>query len=172
MKYHNEPGFFTGSREDFVRFVQANALDFCARWWDEVGSGSFPENIHSYWGGVCLNFALQAMATQMPSLDCHRAWAKATCDQASGAMKSLPKEKMKEKFGGDVGDLNKRLNNMKEQVGKLPIDENQKSQFQSDIDQLINNLSDLEDSWNSGVDQGFDCNRFNRMGKGAPAKPQ
>ena len=172
MSYHNEPGFFTGGPESFVRFVQANALDFCARWWNEVGSGAFPENIHSYWSGVCLNFTLQSLATRMPSLDCHRAWAKAICDQAAGAMKDLPGDKMKKQFGGDLNDLSKRLKNMQAQIDQLDLDPAQKSQFHDDVQQVLDGLNGLEESWSSGVDQGFDCSRFNRMGKGPAAKPQ
>lgn len=171
MKYHNEPGFFTGGSESFVRFVQANALDFCVRWWDEVGSGAFPENIHSYWSGVCMNFALQSLATRMPSLDCHRAWGKALCDQAAGAMKDLPNDKLKDQFGGNLNDFNKKLKTMQAEVEKLGLDPEQKSQFQDNVQNLIDNINNLQDTWNSGVDQGFDCSRFNRMGKGPSGKP-
>src|SRR5690242_1033380 len=121
MQWHRVPGFESGGREDFVRFVQANALAFTARWWSEVGSSSFGENINSYWAGVCLSFTLQSMAVRMPSLACHREWAGALCDKAAGAMKDMPSDAAKGAFGGDDRALRDQVKNYQAMLEKLGI---------------------------------------------------
>jgi len=109
MRWHKSPGFENGTREDFVRFVQANSLVFAARWWGEVGSGAFGENVNSYWSGVCLSFALQSLATRMPSIACHREWSYTLCDQAAEALKDLPGDKAKDAFDEQFGEQYRKL---------------------------------------------------------------
>jgi len=170
LKWHREPGFLNGTREDFLRFVQANALAFSARWWGEVGSQAFPENLHAYWSGVCLNFTLQSLAVGMPSTACHREWAKAFCDKVAGGLKDLPPDVAKERFDGAFGpeyrqlyDATKRLRDLAARRG-VPMDGPPGQEFTL----LLDGLDKFKKRWEDGVDAGFDCKRFGTVPRDGP----
>ena len=157
LRWTRQPGFLNGTPEDLKRFIQANALDFAGRWWADVGASAFPENMHSYWGGVCLNFALQSMALGLPSADCLRQWAGAICDQAAATVKDTPKDQagkfFGDHFGDQFGELYARAKDLADRAGVSPAD---KAAAQS----LVDDLNRMKKAWDDGVGQGFDCNRL------------
>jgi hypothetical protein len=159
MAWHRSPGFLAGGPEEFVRFVQANALGFAARWWGEVGSSAFPENLNAYWAGVCLNFTLQSLATRMPSLACHREWAGALCDQAAGAVSDLPTDAAKE-HGADYQKLHDSVQKYQELLTKTGVESDPNGPLHKDAQQFLDALDGLKKSWEDGVAQGFDCARL------------
>jgi hypothetical protein len=159
MRWTREPGFMAGGPVGFKRFVQANALDFAGRWWSEVGASAFPENMHNYWSGVCLNFTLQSMALGLPASNCFRQWAGAMCDQAAGALKDIPKEVagkvFDDQFGEQYRDLYARAKAWSDRLGP--------SAAQADRDAaqgLFDDLDKFKKSWDDGVDQAINCDRL------------
>lgn len=162
MRWHKSPGFENGTREDFVRFVQANSLVFAARWWGEVGSGAFGENVNSYWSGVCLSFALQSLATRMPSIACHREWSYTLCDQAAEALKDLPGDKAKDAFDEQFGEQYRKLydevrkyQNRLEGMGAEPD-----NPVYRDVKLFFEELDRFRNGWEEGVDKGINCDRL------------
>jgi hypothetical protein len=146
MKWHRQPGFLNGTPEDLKRFIQANALDFTAGWWDDVGAKSFPENAEFFWSGVCLNFALQSGALGLPSDDCLRRWAENLCNRAADSVK----EKGKDLASGAV---NQMLDQAFGSERAVLIQIAMQRGFPGLAD-------DLNGMWGPGVDQGFICERF------------
>ena len=157
MNWTRQPGFLNGTPEDFKRFVQANALDFAGRWWSEVGASAFPENIHNYWSGVCLNFTLQSMALGLPATNCLRQWAGAICDQAASTVKDTPKDLagkwFDEHYGNQFQELYKRAKELAERAGVSEADK-------AGAERLLKDLDQFKKAWDDGVGQAFDCNRF------------
>ncbi len=165
MNWTRQPGFLNGTPEDFKRFVQANALDFAGRWWSEVGASAFPENIHNYWSGVCLNFTLQSMALGLPATNCFRKWAGAICDQAASTVKDTPKDRAGKFFDDNFGKQFRELySRAKELAGRAGFSEADRAA----ADSLLRDLDQLKKAWDDGVGQAFDCNRF--RGNSAVAK--
>jgi hypothetical protein len=161
MRWTREPGFMAGGPEGFKKFVQANALDFSARWWSEVGASAFPENIHNFWSGVCLNYTLQSAALGLPATNCFRHWAGAICDQAAGAAKDLPKELAGDWFDDHFGEHYRKLyGEAKELADKLALDESIDKATRDSAREFVDDLDKFKKAWDDGVDKGFDCNRF------------
>lgn len=153
MDWHRQPGFLNGTPEDFKRFVQANALDFSAAWWDEVGSGAFGQFANNYWSGVCLNFTLQSAALGLPSDGCFRRWAENLCNRAANAVKEA-----------GPGIVDKALNDLLEDR----FGEEKASLVRRAIDFGFKDLAnDLNQWWGAGVRQGFNCQRFRGVPSGA-----
>jgi hypothetical protein len=63
LRFHEDTGV-SATSEDFGRFVQANALEFAAGWWKDVGSQAYGAMGSHYWSGVCLTFEMQCAAMQ------------------------------------------------------------------------------------------------------------
>jgi hypothetical protein len=166
MRWTREPGFMAGGPEGFKRFVQANALDFSARWWSEVGASAFPENMHNYWSGVCLNYTLQSAALGLPATNCFRHWAGAICDQAAGAAKDIPKDLAGPWFDDHFGEQYRKLyGEAKELAEKLALDESIDKAARDNAREFVDELNKFKKAWDDGVDKGFDCNRFRPEGK-------
>lgn len=166
MRWTRQPGFLNGTPEDLKRFIQANALDFAGRWWSEVGASAFPENMHNYWAGVCLNFTLQSMALGLPATDCLRQWAGALCDQAASTVRDTPKEMtgpfFKDHFGGQFQAIYSKAKELADRAGISPTD---KAAAQS----LLDDLDNMKKAWDDGVGQAFDCSRLRGGPVGARA---
>jgi hypothetical protein len=151
MRWTREPGFMAGGPEGFKRFVQANALDFCGRWWSEVGASAFPENIHNYWSGVCFNFALQSMALGLPAGNCFRQWAGAMCDQAAGAAKGAPGKAFDDYFGKEYREIYTRAKKLAEQLGP---------DSSADVNLFMDEMDRFKKAWDEGIDRTFPCDRL------------
>jgi hypothetical protein len=144
LRFHRQPNFLNMTPDDLKRYVQVHALQFAAGWWNEVGAQSFPENINSYWAGVCLTYVMQSAALGLPNDGCHRHWAQALCNQASDAVKGFPGEKVDDFLNENLGeDWNKLVGEITKRGFKDLADE-------------------MKKTWEDGVDQGFDCERFQR----------
>ena len=146
LEWHRQPGFLSGTPEDFKRFVQANALDFSATWWEEVGSSAGGQFANNYWSGVCLNFTLQSKALGMPSDGCFRRWAENICNRAADAVKDAGPEIVGKALDGLLED---RFGEEKANLIRRAIDFG----FQ-DL------AGELNDWWGKGVREGFNCQRF------------
>ena len=142
LRWHREPGFMSGGPESLKRFVQAHALDYAAAWWAEVGAGAYPENMHSYWSGVCMNYVLQSAALGLPSDACHRRWAEAACNQATDKLKNVPRELWDQFKKENLGESWSRL-----------VDDALKRGFKDLADEM-------KSAWEKGVDEGLDCRRL------------
>eukprot|EP00913_Durusdinium_trenchii_P008797 g8263.t1 len=132
MRWHTTPGF-PGTADDFMRFVQANALEFALDWWGEVASKQYPHLGEFYWAGVCLNFELQSKAFGMPSDACLRRWAEDLCARLLNAGKDLAVDEVKDLLNGAF-----------------------KSEWQSFTKAAGDKIADklleqFEDQWNAGV---------------------
>jgi hypothetical protein len=175
MKWHKSPGFEGGSREDFVRFVQANSLVFTARWWNEVGSGAFGENVNSYWSGVCLSFALQSLATRMPSIACHREWGFTLCDKAAGALKDLPgdtaKDAFDEQFGEEYRKLYGEAQKFQKKLAEMGVKPDPDNPVYRDVQQFFDEMDRFKKRWEEGVDEGFNCGRLRDPAVAAASPP-
>lgn len=145
LQWHRQPGFASGSADDLKRFIQTNALDASARWWDEVGSSSSPQLADYYWSGVCLNFSLQAVALGLPSDGCLRRWAENLCTRASDAMKAAGPEMGSEALNGVLEDT---------------YGEERAALIRRGLDWGFADVAnDVNRWWSEGVRQGFDCAR-------------
>jgi hypothetical protein len=146
LQWHRQPGFLNGSADDFKRFVQANALDFSASWWEEVGSSSAPHLAEYYWSGVCLNFVLQSQALGLPPDGCFRRWARDLCRRAEEAVKDAGPEIVGDALDGILED-----NFGEERAGLI------RRALDAGFGDLANDLRDL---WGRGVHLGMNCDRF------------
>lgn len=157
MRWTREPGFMAGGPEGFKRFVQANALDFAGRWWSEVGASAFPENMHNYWSGVCLNFTLQSAALGLPGSGCFRQWAGAMCDQAAGAARDLPEtvggKWFDDHYGPEYRDLYGRAKKWAAREGASEAEQAAAKEFFGEFDRF-------KKGWDDGVGRTFNCERF------------
>ena len=82
LRWYRQPGFLSASRDDFNRYIQANALEFSSRWWEGIGKKFAGDpTADNYWSGVCLNHLLQSQALEQPDAgcECYRAWARNLC---------------------------------------------------------------------------------------------
>ncbi len=146
LMWHRQPGFLNGSPADFKRFVQANALDFTAGWWDKVGAKSFPEHVELFWSGVCLNYTLQSEALGMPPDNCLRRWAENLCNRASDATKEKGKDlagkALQGYINGAFGEEFGALISAATKAGNSGL------------------VQELNQYWDNGVREGFNCERF------------
>lgn len=166
LKWHRQPGFMSGGPEEFKRFVQANALAHAAKWWNEFGWNAYPESVHAYWTGVCLNYTLQSMAMQMPGLDCYRHWGEALCNQLGDKIKSYPDKYLKpDVFADDplaksIIGYAKRAKEVAQQIermnGASPKDKEDAKNFSDGVDKW------KKDVFDGKVDKALDCERFRR----------
>jgi hypothetical protein len=163
FKWNKQPGFLTGGSEGFKRFVQANALQFAARWWNEFGWAAYPESIHAYWTGVCLNFTLQSMAFEMPSLDCYRRWGEALCKQIGDKAKGLPGNVLGSGVGGPLNKefddaLGNYLASVKAVGERLIERAADKKKAQEEVDGLVGSIEKWkQDLIDRPIDARLDC---------------
>lgn len=153
--WRNSPGFLSGSAKDFSRFVQANALEYAAGWWAEVGKQAFPEFSDHYWAGVCLNFNLQSAALGLPSNACLQLWAEDLCNRMADAFANAVELAVAP--GLVVADnvtnfLNEHFGEEKNALIQAAT--------QNGAEDIISEMRDL---WRQGVKMAFDCEqRFRR----------
>lgn len=148
LSWHRQPGFLSGSAEDFKRFVQVNGLGFASSWWNEVGSSAYGDNLNAYWAGVCLNFTMQASSFGTPSDACHRRWAEELCRQIVQSLAEAGEEATDEeirkllesRYGKEIGELTH-------------------SAAKRDFADLI---TAIKERWDNLFQEGFDCSRFQR----------